>query len=208
VVCAQNHDQIGNRALGDRLTATVDDARARVAAALYLLSPFTPLVFQGEEWAATTPFQYFTDHDGDLGRAVTEGRRREFAAFGWDPSRVPDPQDPATFERSRLDWAEPAGGRHAEMLGWYRRCIALRRENPAFSHHHLGSVHAVADERARTIVLFRGAVTVAANLGEMAVDVVLADRPSQVLLASVDGIVEPANGTLHLPAAAVVVLGP
>jgi maltooligosyltrehalose trehalohydrolase len=106
VVAAQTHDQVGNRA-GERNAALTSDGRLRVAAALLLAAPFVPMLFQGEEWGAGTPFPYFTDHsDPGLGRTVSEGRRHEFAAFGWDPARVPDPQDPATFERSRLDWAE------------------------------------------------------------------------------------------------------
>src|SRR6202043_1232002 len=101
-------------------------------AALVLLGPFVPVLFAGEEWAATTPFQYFTDHsDPELGRAVSEGRRREFATFGFAAADVPDPQDPATFERSRLRWDEPAREPHASMLGWHRRLIALRAAIPS-----------------------------------------------------------------------------
>ena len=89
VVAAQNHDQVGNRAAGERLAAMVDEGRLKAAAALLLTTPFTPLLFQGEEWAASTPFQYFTDHaDPGLGKAVAEGRRREFAAFGWNPGQL------------------------------------------------------------------------------------------------------------------------
>ena len=112
VVATQNHDQVGNRAAGRApRRALTTEGRLKVAAALLLTSPFVPMLFQGEEWAASTPFQYFTDHDDpELGRAVTEGRRREFAAFGWDPEGVPDPQDPRTFERSKLRWAERHDG--------------------------------------------------------------------------------------------------
>ena len=118
VVATQNHDQVGNRAAGERLAALMTDGRLRVAAALLLTAPFVPMLFLGEEWAASTPFQYFTDHeDAELGRAVSEGRRREFAAFGWDPSGVPDPQDPATFERSRLRLGRAPGRRHARPAG-------------------------------------------------------------------------------------------
>ena len=118
MVSTQNHDQVGNRAVGERTSALMSDGRLRVAAALLLTSPFVPLLFQGEEWGATTPFQYFTDHtDPELGRAVSEGRRREFAAFGWDPQAVPDPQDPATFERSKLDWTEEIGSAARQPAG-------------------------------------------------------------------------------------------
>jgi maltooligosyltrehalose trehalohydrolase len=127
VVCSQNHDQIGNRARGERLSMLVDTPKLKAIAALVLLSPFVPLLFQGEEWGAGTPFLYFTDHqDAELGRLVSEGRAREFESFRW-AGEVPDPQDAATFERSKLDWAETAKPRHAEILDWYRALIALRR---------------------------------------------------------------------------------
>jgi maltooligosyltrehalose trehalohydrolase len=127
VVCAQNHDQIGNRARGERLSMLLDVAQLKAIAALTLLSPFVPLLFQGEEWGASTPFLYFTDHeDPRLGRLVSEGRMREFAGFRW-AGEVPDPQDPDTFERSKLDWSELERPPHAELLEWHRRLIALRR---------------------------------------------------------------------------------
>ncbi len=126
----QNHDQVGNRAIGERSSALMSEGRLKIAAALLLTSPFVPLLFQGEEWAAATPFQYFTDHpDPDLGRAVSEGRRSEFAYFGWEPEEVPDPQDPATFERSKLDWSEKSA--KFGILDWYRVLIRLRREEPS-----------------------------------------------------------------------------
>jgi maltooligosyltrehalose trehalohydrolase len=127
VVCSQNHDQIGNRARGERLSMLVDVPKQKAIAALTLLSPFVPLLFQGEEWGALTPFLYFTDHeDAELGRLVSEGRAREFQSFRWG-GEIPDPQDVATFERSKLDWAETAKPPHAEILDWYRALIALRK---------------------------------------------------------------------------------
>jgi maltooligosyltrehalose trehalohydrolase len=131
VVCTQNHDQVGNRALGERSVALMSEGRLLVAAALLLTSPFVPMLFQGEEWAASTPFQYFTDHDDlELARTVAAGRQEEFASFGWDPATIPDPQDPATFERSRLDWSELAERPHARVLAWHRTLIGLRRRLP------------------------------------------------------------------------------
>ena len=128
---AQTHDQVGNRAVGDRLSASVSAGAARIAAALVLTSPFTPMLFMGEEWAASTPFQFFTSHpEYDLGKATAEGRIDEFERMGWDPAVVPDPQDPATFERSKLDWSELEGGRHAVLLDVYRRLAELRRRLP------------------------------------------------------------------------------
>ncbi len=106
VVCAQNHDQIGNRAQGERLSMLLDVSSLKAVAALTLLSPFVPLLFQGEEWGARTPFLYFTDHQNpDLGRLVAEGRAREFSGFNW-AGEVPNPQAPQTFDRSKLDWSE------------------------------------------------------------------------------------------------------
>jgi maltooligosyltrehalose trehalohydrolase len=104
VGCLQNHDQVGNRARGERTSHLLSPGRLRIGAALVLTAPFVPMLFQGEEWGAATPFQYFTDHDDpELARAVREGRRQEFVAFGWDPEPIPDPQTPAPFERSKLD---------------------------------------------------------------------------------------------------------
>ena len=136
VICLQNHDQIGNRAMGDRLTDVVDLAAYRAASALLLCAPATPLLFMGQEWAARTPFRYFTDHEPALGEAVTEGRRREFAAFAAFAvpearARIPDPQARATFVSSRLNWREQRHEPHAGILRLYKSLIALRRVLPA-----------------------------------------------------------------------------
>ncbi|HZI96623.1 MAG TPA: malto-oligosyltrehalose trehalohydrolase, partial [Actinomycetales bacterium] len=122
-----NHDQVGNRALGDRPGASLTDGQLAIAATLVLTSPYTPMLFMGSEWGATTPWQFFTDHaEPELAAAVREGRRREFAAHGWDAGQVPDPQDPATRDASVLDRSEPARERHARLLAWHRELIALR----------------------------------------------------------------------------------
>jgi maltooligosyltrehalose trehalohydrolase len=133
VYCIQNHDQVGNRALGDRLNHAVSGAAFRAASALLLLGPGTPLIFQGQEWAASAPFLFFTDHEAELGKLVTEGRRAEFAhfaAFSDSGQEVPDPQALATFENSKLNWDEIKQGEHAQMLAFYRDLLALRREAP------------------------------------------------------------------------------
>jgi maltooligosyltrehalose trehalohydrolase len=130
IVSAQNHDQIGNRAQGERLSMILEVPELKAIAALLLLSPFVPLLFQGEEWAARTPFLYFTDHqDAELGRLVAEGRRKEFSGFRWQGA-VPNPQESDTFLRSKLDWAELDKPRHAEVFDWYRRLILLRNDKP------------------------------------------------------------------------------
>ncbi|WP_413248273.1 malto-oligosyltrehalose trehalohydrolase [Sinomonas flava] len=131
VVCSQNHDQVGNRATGDRPSAALSRDGLAVAAVLTLASPFTPMLFMGEEYGATTPWQFFTSHpEPELAEATRKGRIEEFARMGWDPALVPDPQDPATRERSVLDWAEAEAPEGARMLDLYRRLIAVRAELP------------------------------------------------------------------------------
>ncbi len=136
VVCLQNHDQVGNRAMGDRLHGTIDPAAWRAASTLLLVVPETPMLFMGQEWSASTPFLYFTDHGDDLGRRIAEGRRREFAGFESfsDPDarrRIPDPQDPRTFEASVLRWEEREHEPYRSVLHLYERLLALRRDHPA-----------------------------------------------------------------------------
>jgi maltooligosyltrehalose trehalohydrolase len=138
VICLQNHDQIGNRPTGDRLHHTIDLASWRAASTLLLTAPMTPLLFMGQEWAASTAFQFFTDLEPGLGALVTEGRRREFkdfAGFGEAAAQalVPDPQDPATFERSRLDWSERRSPGHAACLALYMELLRLRRTHSALA---------------------------------------------------------------------------
>ena len=205
---SQNHDQVGNRAVGERLEQLAGPDAAMVAAALVLAAPFVPLLFQGEEWAASTPFQYFTDHeDPALGRAVSEGRRREFAAFGWAPDDVPDPQDPATLDRSRLDWSELAQPRHAAMLDWYRRLIALRRELPGLRDGRRPTVR--VDAGAGWIALDRDGASVVANLGR---DVVVVPWPGggegsgwHVVARSTDAVVSSHEGIVLPPQRAAVI---
>jgi maltooligosyltrehalose trehalohydrolase len=205
VVATQNHDQVGNRAAGDRSSALMSDGRLRVAAALLLTSPFVPLLFQGEEWGAATPFQYFTGHeDPGLGAAVSQGRRSEFSGFGWDPADVPDPQDPATFERSRLDWAEIHSERHAGLLAWYRRLIALRREIPALTDSRPGRTETDCDSGTGWLVVRRGPITVVANLGAGAWT--FPAEPAAGLLAVSDPRVELAGQGLVLPPDTVAIL--
>jgi len=131
VYCIQNHDQIGNRALGDRLTASISLDAYCAASTLLLLLPMTPLLFMGQEWAASTPFQYFTDHEEPLGRAVSVGRREEFKSFS-SFVNFPDPQDRATFEGSRLRWDERRTPPHDRVLSLYRELLQLRQRDPVF----------------------------------------------------------------------------
>ena len=160
IVCAQNHDQIGNRAKGERLSMLLPTPQLKAIAALVILGPFVPLLFQGEEWGATTPFLYFTDHkDPELIKMVHEGRRKDFASFWQD--EVPDPQASDTFQRSQLDWAQLDSPVHQNMLEWYRSLIKIRRAGNCAGD----SFPRVAfDERARWLTFTRGNEWVVLNL--------------------------------------------
>jgi maltooligosyltrehalose trehalohydrolase len=163
----QNHDQVGNRAIGDRVVEAVGMDRAKVAAGLVLTSPFIPMLFEGEEFAASTPFQYFADHEEpEMAKAVKEGRRGEFAAFGWNPADIPDPEDVKTFERSKLKWDEVHKGQHEEMFQWYRGLIALRRGSASLNNGEPGQTKVTFDGEKNWLVMERGAVTVVCNLGK------------------------------------------
>jgi maltooligosyltrehalose trehalohydrolase len=150
VVCLQNHDQIGNRALGERLHHTIADDTWRAASVLLLTAPGTPLLFMGQEWAASTPFQYFTDLEPGLGQLVTEGRRREFAAFpefsDAAAGRIPDPQSESTFAASHLKWGEQTQGPHRRTLALYRQLLALRGDHEALRGSGATAADAVASD--------------------------------------------------------------
>ncbi|MFJ9559139.1 malto-oligosyltrehalose trehalohydrolase [Streptomyces fuscichromogenes] len=203
----QTHDQIGNRAQGDRLSASLSPGLLACAATLALTAPFTPMLFMGEEWAAGTPWQFFTDHtDPDLAEAVRRGRRREFAAHGWAEEDVPDPQDPETRERSCLDWSEPEREPHARVLAWYRRLIALRHEQPDLTDPDLADTKVAYDETARWLAFRRGDVRVAVNLGGDPAAIPLGTGRVEVL-AAWDPVTAPdADGALRVPGESCVVL--
>ncbi|ATY98844.1 malto-oligosyltrehalose trehalohydrolase [Streptomyces cavourensis] len=209
---AQTHDQIGNRALGDRLAVSLSPGLQACSAALVLTGPFTPMLFMGEEWGARTPWQFFTDHtDPELAEAVRNGRRREFGAHGWAEEEIPDPQDPATRDRSCLDWTEPERGPHARMLAWYRELIALRRALPDLHDPDLASVKVAYDEDARWFAYRRGDVRVAVNLADRPVTIPLGlgrhRRSGGRVLAAWEPVEAPgADGVLRLPPESCVVL--
>jgi maltooligosyltrehalose trehalohydrolase len=164
VVALQNHDQVGNRAAGERLHHLVGAPRAAAAAALTILSPFSVLLFQGEEWAATSPFPYFTDFDGPLGDAVRRGRRAEFAAFGWRDDEVADPQNPATFASAVLRWDERTTGEHRDVLDWYRRLVHLRATHPDLEPGPLPRPADAATYDDGVVVVRRGGLGVVVDL--------------------------------------------
>ncbi|MEJ5944565.1 malto-oligosyltrehalose trehalohydrolase [Pseudokineococcus basanitobsidens] len=177
VAYTSNHDQVGNRATGDRPSQTLPGGVLAASAALVLLGPFSPMLFMGEEWGARTPWQFFTDFpDAELGDAVREGRRGEFASHGWDAEDVPDPQATSTRDASVLDWDEPTSGRGAALLAWHRTLVELRGSEADLRDDVLGrspSLDVVGDEDAGWLVLVRGAFRVAVNLSDAAQEVVL-----------------------------------
>jgi maltooligosyltrehalose trehalohydrolase len=180
----QTHDQVGNRATGDRIGAAVTPGQLAIGAALVLTSTFTPMVFMGEEWAASTPWQFFTDFDDpQLAAAVSEGRRAEFAEHGWTAADVPDPQSPATRDVSVLRWDERGQGDHGRVLAWYRSLIDLRRRVPALRTGRLDEVAVRWDDEARWLVVARDDWRVACNLAPAGQQVPLDVAPAQVALS-------------------------
>jgi maltooligosyltrehalose trehalohydrolase len=186
VTYLQDHDQIGNRALGDRSSHLLSPGLLRVGAALLLTSPYVPMLFMGEEWGARTPWQYFTDHEPELGKRIRDGRRAEFIRHGWAAQDVPDPQDPETWRRSVLDWSELDEEEHADLLDWHRQLIRLRRETPEL-HGPREAVCCEYDEEKRWFTVHRGAIAVACNLSPDRQEVPVAGTPYQRLLASRPG---------------------
>jgi malto-oligosyltrehalose trehalohydrolase len=202
----QDHDQVGNRATGDRIAATQPPDLVKVGAGLVLTAPYTPMLFMGEEWGADTPWQYFTDHiDPGLAKAVAKGRKAEFAAYGWAAADVPDPQDEATFLRSKLDWVQFDREPYLGILAWYRGLIALRRARPELTDPRLDRVSADFDENARWIMVRRGRLRIAANLGASPVQLSLGQPGTAVLAASGPGVVIQQD-TVTLPPAAFAVI--
>ena len=197
VAYAQDHDQIGNRATGDRLSATLDEDLLAVAALLALAGPFTPMLFMGEEWGASTPWQFFTSHpEPELGEATAKGRIAEFERMGWDPAVVPDPQDPETFHRSKLVWDELADGRHARLLALHRELIALRRREPELTDPRFAQLSAEFSDDPRWIRIRRGALVIVVNLGDAPLPL---EGPAETLFATkplVDGSVPARSGAI------------
>jgi len=197
VVCSQNHDQIGNRATGDRLSQTLPYGSLALAAVLTLTGPFTPMLFMGEEYGATTPWQFFTSHpEPELGKATAEGRIKEFERMGWDPAVVPDPQDPQTFTRSKLNWAEASEGDHARLLELYRALIQLRRSTPDLTEPGFAATEAEFDDDARWLRFRRGGVQVLLNFAEQSVTL---DRAGSGLLLATDDAARIDAGKVELP---------
>jgi maltooligosyltrehalose trehalohydrolase len=175
------HDQVGNRAVGDRPSQNLSFGQLAAKAALVLGSPYTAMLFMGEEWGSSSPFQFFSSHpEPELAMATAEGRKREFAEHGWDADEIPDPQDPATFERSKLNWDEIDHAEHGRLRRVYQQLIALRHNEPDLADPWLDHLRVDYDEAQRWIVMYRGSLAVVCNLGTEAVDVPVA---GEVVLA-------------------------
>lgn len=176
------HDQVGNRAVGDRPSQNLTFGQLAVKAALALGSPYTAMLFMGEEWGSSSPFQFFSSHhEPELARATAEGRKAEFAEHGWDADEIPDPQDPQTFLRSKLDWTDVDHGEHGRLRRLYRDLIALRHNEPDLADPWLDHLQVDYDEAQRWIVMHRGTLAIACNLSASVVTLPLT---GEVVLAS------------------------
>jgi len=200
VTFAQSHDQVGNRAEGDRLSQSLSFERLAVAAVLTLTAPGTPMLFQGEEWGASTPWQFFTSHpEPELGEATAKGRREEFARMGWGSAPVPHPQDPETFRRSTLQWEESDVGDHGRLLALYRALARLRRQHPELTDPSFAQLDACVSEGSdaahRSFRLRRGTLEVLINLTHAAETF---DGVAHVLLAT-DAATALSGDSLLLP---------
>ena len=205
---SQDHDQIGNRAAGDRLTAQLSYDELAIAAVLVLTGPFSPMLFMGEEWAASTPWAFFTSHtDPELGAATGKGRLDEFARMGWDPALVPDPQAMSTFLDSKLDWSEPETGDHARMLELYRKLAQLRRARPELTDPRFGTTSVAFDDDQRWLLINRSGVLIAVNVADEIRSIPLRSPAGSVLLQTGDGVVV-SDESVILPGHRAVVLAP
>ena len=207
VVALQNHDQVGNRAVGDRLPELTSPGRLRVGAVLLLTSPFTPMLWMGEEWAASQRWPFFTSHpEPELAEATARGRLAEFGDHGWDTSQMVDPQDPAAFHDAKLCWKDLDDPQHRPVLTLYKALTALRAAEPDLRDGHLDDVHVDFDEEAQWVVIHRGKFRVIANLGTEDRDF---DVAAHTVVLTTDPTATLRDGVVRLPvdAAAIVQVG-
>src|SRR5665647_3581366 len=205
VVCLQNHDQVGNRAAGDRLPRITSPGMLKVGATLLLTSPFTPMLWMGEEWSASTPWPFFTSHpEPEMAEATATGRVDEFAEHGWNADDVVNPQDPESFTSAKLRWSERDDPEHSEILAIYGQLLTLRREHPDLADSRLNLVEADFDEDAGWIVVHRGAFDVVANLSG---DVAVLPTASRVVLFGTEPGLRTDGRTITLPARSAAITG-
>jgi maltooligosyltrehalose trehalohydrolase len=210
VAYVQNHDQLGNRARGERLYHLTSLNRAKIGAALILTSPYIPMLFKGEEWASSSPFLYFVDFEDEpeLAKAVSEGRCREFASFGWEPADVPDPTCYSSFQSSKLRWDELSEERHAEMLAWYKAVIALRRSVSALTTGRLELTHSTFDITQNWLYVERGPIRILCNFSDDEISIPCSsDEQCSLLLASHDECRIQGSAVL-MPRESVAIIGP
>ncbi len=206
VAYMQNHDQIGNRATGDRIHHLTGLKKAQIGSALTFTSPFVPLVFQGEEWGASAPFLYFSDHeDPALAKAVREGRRAEFAGFGWDPSEIPDPQDRETYRKSCLDWKELEKSGHRELHEWYKRMIYLSKRCCDLTLGRMDHIVCSFDEDRRWFVMKNGSITVACNFHDTAWEIPYAEASEDCMITASDNGIRMEADSVILPGKSVAI---
>lgn len=200
----QNHDQVGNRAKGERLEHLVGLDAAKVSLGLLLTAPYIPMLFMGEEWSTSAPFLYFADHeDEEMRRLVAEGRKKEFAAFGFD-GEIPDPEDRKTYEMSKLKWPEREEGKHAEMLAWVKALIKLRRSRVCFNDGDMHHLVVLRDDERQTLIMARDEARILINFGkEDSVFDLL--EGEQLELISGEGLAA-VDGRLVLPSMTIAVL--
>ena len=204
---AQNHDQIGNRAAGDRSSNLMSTGLLQIAAALVLTAPFIPMLFQGEEWAASSPFIYFTGHENEeLGRAVSEGRKKELLAAGWKLEDIPDPQAPESFTRSKLNWQELDREPHKGILQWHRDLIRLRKRYSDLNDGNLEKVKVDFDEQARWLLMTRGSIGVAYNFAAESRRIALDGVAKPQIILQSNSAIRPGQNCIDLPGESVAIV--
>lgn len=201
VVFTSDHDQIGNRAVGDRPSETLSPGLLAVSAAIVLTSPYTPMLFMGEEWGARTRFPFFSGHpEPELAERIRAGRLAEFAEHGWTMTDVPDPMAESTFDAAKLDWSEPDQAEHADLLRTYQELIALRRQRPELSDPRLDRLRVDYDESQRWLIIHRGDLRVIANLADAERKIPLDAPMSHLLLGSASTRIVPGESAVNLGA--------
>ncbi len=207
VAYLQNHDQLGNRAHGERLCNLASLERVKIGAALILTSPYIPMLFQGEEWAAKSPFLYFVDFsdEPDLARSVAEGRCKEFSAFGWEPGDIPDPTDDLSFHKSKLNWAALSEDQHSEMLRWHKSLIAIRSQLSELTSGRLDLTASRFSAEEQWLEVMRGPIRILANFSSTGIPFSINDQSHVIALSSNPACRVIAN-ELHLEAESIVIL--
>lgn len=201
----QNHDQVGNRARGERIEHLVGFDAAKVSLGITLTAPYIPMLFMGEEWATTSPFMYFADHeDEDMRIAVAKGRKNEFAAFGFDGDEIPNPEDLSTFEASKLNWNEVHEGKHADMLAWTKALIELRRCSVCLNDGSMHELFVSHDDIRRILVMQRGEARILINLGSDPQSFDLLEGEELKLSSRPE--LQPSGNAIELPGMTLVVL--